>query len=323
MSATPIPANIAPPKVALRTIARRSAIWWATLAVIAVGLLLNPDLVQPLQLATIARQAAPLGVLAIGQTAVVLGRGFDLSVGGVVAFVNVLAANLFGGTGAATPVILLCLVVGLAIGALNGAGIVYGGISPLVMTLGMAFILSGAVLVYSGGAPTGAVPEGIRALSSDRLLGIPISVLIWLLLALVVTVALHGSRAGRYLYALGSNPEAARLSGVPVRLVAFGTYTFSGVCAALGGILLAGYVGRGSLGIGQDLMLQSLTAVVIGGTTFAGGRGGVSGSIAGAYFLTLVAALLTGLGVAKAGNLIVLGLVLAVAAALYRQREVG
>ena len=302
---------------------RRFAIWFAVLAAVGVGSVVDPDLVAPRQLAVIARQAAPLGVLAIGQTVVVLGRGFDLSVGGVVAFVNVLAANLFAGDGPAALVVAICLGVGLLVGTANGVGVVYGRISPLVMTLGAAFILSGAVLVYTGGAPTGSVPEGIRNLSSGRVLGVPVAVLIWLGLAAAVGVLLTGSRAGRYLYALGGNPTAARLSGVPVRAVELGSYVVSGFCAALGGVLLAGYVGQGSLGAGQDLMLLSLTAVVIGGTTFDGGKGGVAGGVAGAYFLILVAALLTGIGAAKAGNLIAQGVVLAGAAALYRRRSAG
>ena len=308
---------------AARDAVRRLAIWFAILAAIGVGLAIDPDLVEPSQLSVIGRQAAPLGVLAIGQTLVILGRGFDLSVGGVVAFVNVLAANLFGGDAATVPTVAICLAVGLLIGAVNGAGIVYGRISPLVMTLGMAFVLSGAVLIYTDGAPTGSVPEGIRNLSSAKFAGIPSAVFVWLALAVVVGIALAFSRPGRYLYALGANPTAARLSGVPTSRVEFGSYALSGLCAALGGILLAGYVGRGSLGAGEDLMLQSLTAVVIGGTTFDGGKGGVSGSVAGAYFLVLVAALLTGVGAAKAGNLITQGIVLVIAAALYRARRRG
>lgn len=303
---------------ATRDAVRRLAIWFAMLGAIGAGLVIDRNLVEPGQLSVIGRQAAPLGVLAIGQTLVILGRGFDLSVGGVVAFVNVLAANLFGGDGATVPVVVICLAVGFLVGTINGAGIVYGGISPLVMTLGMAFVLSGALLIYTDGAPTGSVPLAIRNLSSAKVAGIPASVIIWLTLALVVGLGLAFSRAGRYLYAVGANPTTARLSGVPVRRVECGSYILSGFCAALGGLLLAGYVGRGSLGAGEDLMLQSLAAVVIGGTTFEGGKGGVSGSVGGAYFLALVGALLTGVGAAKAGNLITQGIVLVIAAALYR-----
>jgi len=297
-----------------------SLAWIAVAAAVVVGFLLDPDLVAPQQLAVIARQAAPLGLLAVGQTVVILARGFDLSMGGVVALVTVLAANLFGGAGEPLLVVPICLAVGALVGAVNGAGVVIGGVSPLIMTLGMAFILSGAALVFTGGAPTGEVPAAIQAISATRLLGVSLSVWVWLLVALGAIVILRGTRAGRYLYALGANPEAARLSAVPVRRVEMLAYVVAGGCAATGGLLLAGFVGSGSLGAGQDLLLQSVAAVVIGGTTFAGGKGGVSGSIAGAFFLTLVSAILTGLGIARFGNLITQGVVIAGAAALFRRR---
>jgi ribose/xylose/arabinose/galactoside ABC-type transport system permease subunit len=294
--------------------------WIAVLVAIVVGYVLDPDLVAPGQLAVIARQAAPLGLLAVGQTIVILARGFDLSMGGVVAFTTVLAANLFGGAGEAWVVIAICLGVGALVGAVNAGGVVLGRVSPLIMTLGMAFILSGAALVFTGGAPTGKVPDAIRAISATRVLGLSLSVWIWALVAIAAIAALRGTRWGRSVYAFGANPEAARLSGVPVRLVESSAYVISGLCAAGGGLLLAGFVGSGSLGAGQDLLLQSVAAVVIGGTTFEGGKGGVLGSVAGAFFLTLISAILTGLGVAKFGNLITQGLVLAGAAALFRRR---
>lgn len=294
--------------------------WLAVVAAIVLGYLLDPDLVAPGQLAVVARQAAPLGLLAVGQTVVILARGFDLSMGGLVAFTTVLAANLFGGDGDAVVVIAICLAAGALVGLINALGVVFGRVSPLIMTLGMAFILSGAALVFTGGAPTGDVPEAIQAISATRWLGLSWSVWIWAAVALIAIAALRGTRWGRYIYAFGANPEAARLSGVPVRTVECSAYVVSGLCAAGGGLLLAGFVGSGSLGAGQDLLLQSVAAVVIGGTTFEGGKGGVLGSVAGAFFLTLVSAILTGLGVAKFGNLITQGLVLAGAAALFRRR---
>lgn len=294
--------------------------WVAVAVAIGVGFLLDPDLVAPQQLAVIARQAAPLGLLAVGQTVVILVRGFDLSMGGVVAFVTVLAANLFGGAGEPLLVVPICLAVGALVGAVNGLGVVVGRVSPLIMTLGMAFILSGAALVFTGGAPTGEVPQAIQAISATRVLGVSLSVWVWLLVALGAIAILRGTRAGRFVYALGASPEATRLSAVPVRRVELAAYVVAGLCAAGGGLLLAGFVGSGSLGAGQDLLLQSVAAVVIGGTTFAGGKGGVSGSVAGAFFLTLVGAILTGLGIARFGNLITQGLVIAAAAALFRRR---
>lgn len=302
-------------------LAVRGAVAWAALLVgIGVAYVLDPKLVTLEHLAVIARQAAPLGLLAVGQTVVILVRGFDLSMGAMVAFVTVLAANLFGGRGDVALVIGVCLASGVIVGALNGFGVVFARVSPLIMTLGMAFVLSGAALIFTGGAPTGRVPDAIRALSAGHLLGLSFAVWAWLLVALTTIVVLNRTRFGRYVYSVGANPVASRLSGVPTRRVEFGAYLLAGLCAAGGGLLLAGFVGSGSLGAGQDLLLQSIAAVVIGGTTFEGGKGGVSGSVAGALFLTLVSAILTGLGVAKFGNLIIQGTVLVGAAVLFRER---
>jgi ribose/xylose/arabinose/galactoside ABC-type transport system permease subunit len=301
--------------------AGRGVLAWSALFVgVAVAYILDPRLVTAEQLMVIARQAAPLGVLAVGQTVVILLRGFDLSMGAMVALVTVLAANLFGGHGDVAAVVGLCLMSGLAVGGMNGLGVVFGRVSPLIMTLGMAFVLSGAALIFTGGAPTGRVPEPIRALSAGSFLGVSFAVWTWLTVAVATIVILNRTRFGRYVYSVGANPLASRLSGVPTRQVEFGAYLFAGLCAAVGGLLLAGFVGSGSLGAGQDLLLQSIAAVVIGGTTFEGGKGGVSGSVAGALFLTLVSAILTGLGVAKFGNLVIQGAVLVGAAALFRER---
>ncbi|MGH9118360.1 MAG: ABC transporter permease [Acidimicrobiales bacterium] len=301
-----------------RRVLRGGGVWIALMGAIAVGVLVAPGVVEPGHLPVVARRAAPLGLLALGQTILILGRGFDLSVGGVVALVNVLAAGLFDGEGNALAVAGICLGAGVAVGAANGAGIVYGRIPALVMTLGMAFLLTGAVLAYTGGTPSGAVPEGIRALSSTRLTGIPLSVFIWAGLTVLLAIVLRGTWIGRHIYARGVNPEAARLAGVRTQTVEFGSYVACGALAATGGLLLAGFVGTGTLGAGQDLMLGSLAAVVVGGTTFEGGRGGVVGSAAGAFLLTLVGALLTGADVGKAGNLIAQGVVILAAAALFR-----
>lgn len=301
--------------------ARSLAVWIALLAAVVVGFVLVPAVVAPERLPVLLRQAAPLGVVALGQTVLILGRGFDLSVGGVVALVNVVAAGSFASDASLLTVGAACLGVGVLVGAVNGAVIAFARISPFVMTLGMAFVLTGVVLVYTGGQFTRPVPQSIRSLSSERVLGLPIAVLIWLVLGLVLALLLRRTWLGHYVYARGSAPDAARTAGVRVAWLDFGSYVLCSTCAALGGLLLAGFVGTSSLGAGQDLLLGSIAAVVVGGTTFEGGRGGVVGSIGGAMLLTLITALLTGAGVAKQGNLIVQGAVLIVAAALFRSRR--
>lgn len=320
MSSIAAPARRARRDAGARDALRANAVWVAVVVALVAGAIFTPSTVAPDQLAVIARQAAPLGLLALGQAVLLIGRNFDLSVGGVVALVNVVAAGSFAQAHGAAATVTLCLAIGAAVGLINGIGVTYGKVDPFVMTLGAAFVLTGAVLIYTDGAPSGEIPEGIRHLSSTRLLGVSLSVLIWVAAAAALALALARTRIGREVYARGINPQAARLAGVRTRAIELGSFGFSGLCAAAGGLLLAGFVGTGTLGAGQDLLLQSLAAVVVGGITFEGGRGNVLGCVGGAFLLTLIGALLTGVGLGKAGDLIIGGLVLAAAAALFQKR---
>ncbi len=314
------------PRIASLTLANRlpelryAAAWLALALVIVVGAVLSPGVVSIDQAPVLLRQAAPLGMLAIGQTMLIIGGGFDLSVGGIVAIVNVVAAGSFAADTAGAPVVLICAGIGAGIGAINGALVAYARVPPLVATLGMGFILTGATVIYTGGAPTGQVPGAIRALSSDELLGIPLAAWIWIVIALALALAVRTSWLGTQLYARGQSNVAARLAGVRVKWIDLGSYVFSGLCAAIGGLLLAGFVGIGTLGAGQDLLLGSLAGAVIGGATFEGGRGRFTGAIAGACLLTVLSALLTGVGAGAAGNDVVQGCILLGAAALFRTR---
>lgn len=298
---------------------RRATVWIALALTIIGMILIEPAIIAPRQWPILLRQAAPLGMLAIGQTVLIIGRGFDLSVGGVVGFVNVLAAGDFAQQYGAGAVIVLCLVVGFLVGVTNGAIVGFGRVSPLVATLGTGFVLTGAMLIYTGGAPTGNIPEGIRVLSRGRLFNMPFAVYIWVVSSFVVGIALRKTWVGRHVYAIGSSPEASEYAGVRVPWVQLGSHVLSSVCAVIGGLLLAGFVGIGTLGAGQDLMLNSLAAAVVGGTILSGGVGGMSGTVGGAILLTFLSALLTGAGVGAAGNFLTQGLVLLGAAALFRE----
>lgn len=300
---------------------RRMAVWIALALTIAAMLAVRPSLVSPEQWPILLRQAAPLGLLAIGQTILLIGRGFDLSVGGVVGFVNVLAASSLAHSFGASGIIVLCLLFGIVVGLANGVMVAIGRISPLVATLGTGFILTGAMLILTGGAPSGQIPDGIRALSRGWFLGMPYAVYIWLIAALAVGVALRHSWFGRHIYAMGSSPDASVYSGIRVAALQIGSYVLSSVCSVIGGLLLAGFVGIGTLGVGQDLVLNSLAAAVIGGTLLRGGVGGISGTVGGVILLTALSALLTGAGAGAAGSLATQGLVLLGAAILFREMK--
>lgn len=296
-----------------------AAVWITILVVVLVSLLVAPDIVAPSHWSVLLRQAAPLGLVAIGQTVLVIGRGFDLSVGGVVGFVGVFAAGSFAQNNPTVLTLLLCLGIGVVVGLANGLMVAWAGLSPLVVTLATGFVLSGAMLIYTGGAPMGSVPPSIRAVAGPGPFGFSWSTYIWLAVALLTAMMLTFMWCGRWLYALGGRPEAARLAGVRVGGVQLASHVFASVCAAAGGIMLAGFVGSGSLGAGQDLILNSLAATVIGGTTLAGGRGGVSGTVGGAVLLTIIAAVLTGVGLGKPGELLTQGIIIVIAAALFRR----
>ena len=321
MSTSNLPINMAKDLGRIRPNIQQSAAWIALLLAVLVGIVVAPAMVAPEHWPVMLRQAAPLGMLALGQTVLILGRGFDLSVGGVVGLVNVLAAGSLAHDLGATGVIILCFAVGALVGAVNGMMVAFAKLSPLIATLGTGFLLTGAMLIYTGGAPTGDIPEAIKALSSGKFLSLSWGVYIWLGITLVVGVLMKFTWPGRWVYAAGSNPEAARLAGIKVTSVQIGSHIFSSLCAVAGGLLLAGFVGIGTLGAGQDLMLNSLAAAVVGGTLLLGGRGGVTGTVGGVILLTVLSALLTGAGVGKAGDLLTQGIVIVAAAALFRRRS--
>lgn len=298
---------------------RQSAAWAVLILLLLIGQFVATAVSSPAHWPLLLRQAAPLGVLAVGQAVLIINRGFDLSVGGVVGLVNVVAASTMANAIGASATIVFCLALGLLVGAVNGAIVVWGGLSPLIVTLGSGFVLTGLMLVTTGGAPSGHVPDGIKVLSSSRILGIAPSVYIWLAVAVFAGVALRFSRIGRCLYASGSSPLGAANAGVPVSLVRFGAHCWSGLLAGAAGLLLAGFVGIGTLGAGQDLLLNSLAAAVIGGALLAGGVGGIFGVIGGTLLIVYMSALATSLGFGEAGNLLIQGGAIIAAALIFRK----
>lgn len=298
---------------------RHKAVWVVLVATYLVGLSVSANVVAPGRWADLLRLATPLACLALGQTILVIGRNLDLSVGGVVGLVNVIAAGVLAQQSSPVVLILMCLAVGVAVGLINGLGVALVGVSPFIMTLGTSFMLTGAALVISGGAPSGQLPQAIRMLSQGSWLGLAPAVWLTAALFLVVAVVLKFTWIGRKLYARGINPSAARLSGVSLARVDVISYIFSGFCAAVGGLFLAGAVGQGSLGAGEDLLLNSLAAVIVGGTTFVGGKGGVGGTLGGALLFTVLAAVLTAAGLGAGGLSIASGVVLLAAASLFRR----
>lgn len=293
---------------------------------IAIGGILRPGFASPDQIVDMLRVASFLGIIAIGQTIVVLsgGEGIDLSVGTVATLGAILASRTMAGDDAMiVPGVLLALGVAALIGLANGLGIVALKIPPFVMTLGMLGVVGGLILVVTGGRADGrAAPALVSLVNGRDVLGLPGILIVWLVLGVAVTLVLRRTVFGARLYAIGTSREAARLSGVPVRRVTVSAYVLSSLFAALGGIAMVGYSQQVFLNLADDLTLPSIAAVVIGGTLVAGGIGGYLGSAVGAIVLTVLTSLLTTLAMPEWARIVVQGVVLIALLAVYgRQRR--
>ncbi|WP_105974087.1 ABC transporter permease [Streptomyces geranii] len=259
----------------------------------------------------LVQTASFLGIVAIGQTLVVMMSGIDLSVSGVVALSAVVCAKVASGTGGGgasgiAVALLLCALVG----AVNAAGVVWLRVPPMVMTLASGTILAGALLVYTDGSPSSAQVPLLNSLANDRVLGIPWAFVLWLALTAAAFWLLHLSRTGRYAFALGAGEDAARASGVPPASTAFIAYTACAVLAGVAGLVLLGFTGTSSLTMGNPYQLLSIASVVLGGTSILGGRGHLLGTVGGALLLTLLTALLTSWNLSEGVRQVVLGLLI-------------
>jgi ribose transport system permease protein len=291
-----------------------------------VGGLVHPGFASYDLAINILRLAAFLGIVAAGQTLVIIGggEGIDLSVGSVVTLGAILVYHLSAGRDAlAIPALLIALGAGALIGAINGLGITLVRIPPLVMTLGMSGVVQGLILAVTQGRLSGGTPPVLETLVDAPLwAGIPGVLLIWLVLGVAMWLLLTRTPYGKRLFAVGANRTAARLSGVRVPALLVLTYALSGLLAALAGVVLLGYIQRVFLDLGSDYTLPSVAAVVVGGTLLSGGQGGYLGTMAGALVLTILSSLLTTLMLPEAARQIVFGLLLLLLLSFYgRQRR--
>ena len=263
-----------------------------------------------------------LAVLALGQGAVILTGGLDMSLPWNIAFSGVVLAGMVRGSDTALLyAVPLVLLLGGAVGLVNGIGVVMLGLSPIVVTLAMNGILEGAALLYSNGTPAGYSSPMLRWFMTGRILGVTPVVVFLFVFVVVGTLLLVRTRFGRYVYAVGNSLEAARLSGVPTGRVLISVYVLSGLCAAIVGILLTGFSGQASLGMGDDYLLPSIAVVVVGGALITGGRGHYLGMIGGALLLTALQTLLAGTTLPYAFRAILFGCVVLVAVIALRERR--
>jgi ribose transport system permease protein len=278
----------------------------------------RPGTVTPIWISNTLLFAAPLGIMAAGQTLVVLTGGIDLSVASVATGAGyLLATNASQGNLAATTI---GLSLGLVVGFLNGVGIAVLGVQPLVMTLGTGLMTGGVMIVYSQNMMASGphVPAFIQSLGAGKVGGlVPIDLSLWVPIAALMLFGLQRFGFGRLLYAIGDNREACKLAGIRVWRVLLVDYVLCGLFAALAGLILVGITNASDQSLADPYLLPSIAAVIIGGTSIFGGRGGYAGTIVGALILTVLTSLLTLMDAPEPIKQILYGAIILVLAAAY------
>ncbi|MEN3187717.1 MAG: ABC transporter permease [Atribacterota bacterium] len=293
------------------------------IAIVLVVLFVVAGIISPIfyrsaNIFNVLQQASALGIVSIGQTLVILVGGIDLSIGSIMATSCVFAAALMRGQNhLVLPVTAFCLGIGVLAGLINGLIVTRRNAPPFIVTLGTALIFQGIRFVYTKGAPFGSIPSIVRFLGKGGIGFLPASVIIFLLLSGCFALILRKTAYGRKIYAIGVNRRASQLSGVNVANVVLSTYVLSGLFAAFGGLILAGYLGFGDNWAGRGYELDAIAAVVVGGTSLAGGKGGIGGTVVGVLIMTIVFNMVLLAGLPYQFQQIVKGLIIAISVAFY------
>lgn len=278
--------------------------------------ILTPHFLTVSNLLNVLEQTSINAVIAVGMTFVILSGGIDLSVGSLLALSGVVLATGLEAGWSPPLAIAVGVGVGCAFGGLNGVAIAWGRLPPFIATLGMMSIARGCALLFTEGRPVSGFGEGFRSLATARLLGIPAPVILTAAVYVAGRFVLSSTRFGRYVYAMGGNEEATRLSGVNVRLHKTLVYAASGLTSAVAAVLLTARLNSAQPIAGIMYELDAIAAVVIGGTSLAGGEGGVGGTLIGALIMGVLRNGLNLLGVSSFLQQVVIGLVIVVAVLL-------
>ncbi|MEM1160897.1 MAG: ABC transporter permease [Pseudomonadota bacterium] len=298
----------------LRTVTLDSLMpYFGAAVLILAGSFFFPQILTADYLTQQLQIAAFLGLLATGATIVILLGHIDLSVPWALTGAAILSTTLVG-TGHPVLTVLAvpaALAFGALIGIVNGIGVAVLRIPSMVWTLAVNSMLLGLAVLNTGGFnPKGEASGLMIAMASGDVLGLPISFLIWIAVCLGLTCFLIRTPFGRYLRSIGFNEKATYLSGVSTSSVVFAAFAIAGMCSALGGVMLAGYANQAYQSMGDPFLLPTIAAVVIGGTSILGGRGGLFGTIGGALFITLLTSILSVMQIDDAWRNIIFGTII-------------
>jgi ribose transport system permease protein len=288
---------------------------WAFLILLVAGSIYYPRLIALANVKNFLSQSAPVGIVAVGMTFVMIGGGFDLSVGAIFALGAVIFASQADLIGL-WPAAGLVLLVSAACGVINGFIVTKLKVNPFVATLGTGSAFGGAAYIYSRSAPQTPMDPAFQSLGTETWAGWPIS--IWLMVAafLVGGFVLAKTVYGQSIYAIGGNTEAARLSGLRVDLLRGSTYVLTGLCSGLGGMILSSRLGVGQADMGSSIALDAIAIVVIGGTSLLGGEGAVWRTAIGLLIIATLTNIFDSLAISTNYQLVVKGVIVIGAVAL-------
>ncbi len=317
------------PTVALSSRVKSLAANQLAIAVLAIivlfvfGEISAPGFLSFSHLMSVLRLSVFLGIVALGQSLVVMagGEGIDLSVGSVLSLGVCVSSSLLLGKDGNIPVAILgAAAAGFAIGMVNGIGVSYVGIPPLIMTLALASVVEGLSLIYTGGYPKGSAPALLEALGNGRTLQVPNILLLWVVVIVAATLLLFRKRWGAVLFGVGANSVAAELSGINVKRFRMFVYGICGAISSFAGFMILGYTGTPYLNLGAPYLMSSIAAVAVGGISLAGGGGSYLGAVIGCVLLTTLSSILVTLQTTEAIRQIVYGGLLFVIVVAYTRR---
>ncbi len=273
---------------------------------------------------SIMKQVSFLGIACIGQTLIILTGGIDLSLRYVILLSNVMAAQMINGLADRTwSTFGIIMAVCVLIGIVNGAGVHYLKIPAMVMTLASGTVCYGITMLYCKGAPGGHASPILSAIANDKILGIMNGVsIVWIILSAATIIMLKCTTFGRSIYAIGTNPEATRYAGINAARVLITVYVIAAIMAGITGFMFLGFTEKGYLSTAASYNMDSIAAVVIGGTSIMGGSGGYVGTIAGVGIMMVLNSLMTILNMAEAGKQVVEGfLIIILLVVVYGRRK--
>ena len=290
---------------------------------IAVVSILNPSFLSPKNIMNILRQTSVNAVIAAGMTFVILTGGIDLSVGSILGISGAVCSSILVSGQNVVIAVLAALVVGAVVGFLNGFIISKGKLQPFIATLATMTVLKGLTLVYTNGNPitlgSNELAMSFGKIGGGTILGIPTPAMIMILVFMVCYYILHNTKMGRYTYALGSNEEATKLSGLNTDKIKIWVYTISGILASIAGIIITSRLYSAQPTAGSGYELDAIAAVVLGGTSLNGGKGKITGTIIGALIIGVLSNALNILDVSSYYQTMVKGAVILLAVLLDRK----